>query len=110
MKRFEIGDSVVALNNPKDSRSQPRIKGKVYKIVDIMYCCGCGMQVINIGESAQISSGFVSCPCNTRTPNKGLAWTQSKYFAKVDDLADAIEAAVAEEDYETAAMLRDINK
>lgn len=110
MKRFKIGDSVVALNNPMNSKSQPRVKGTVYKVVDIMYCSGCGVQVINIGESAQINSGFVSCPCNTRTPNKGLAWTQSKYFAKVDDLADAIEAAVAEEDYETAALLRDINK
>ena len=110
MKRFEIGDSVIALNNPMDYGSQFRVKGKVYKVVDIMYCSGCGIQVINIGESAKINSGFVSCTCNTRTPNKGLSWTQSKYFAKVDDLADAIEAAVAEEDYETAAMLRDISK
>lgn len=110
MKRFEIGDKVVALNNPFTSNSQPRVKGKVYKVVDIMYCSGCGIQVINIGEACTASSGFVSCLCNTRTHNKGLAWTSSEYFAKVDDVADAIEAAVAEEDYETAAMLRDINK
>lgn len=110
MKRFKIGDSVVALNNPTNSRSQPRVKGTVYKVVDIMYCFGCGMQVINIGERSQPSSGFVVCTCNVRIPNKDLCWTYSEYFAKVDDLADAIEAAVAEEDYETAAMLRDINK
>ena len=110
MKRFEIGDKVVALVSSTHDFTQTRIKGNVYIVEDILYCAKCGVQTINIGQNCKGNSGFLQCDCGHTNPNRNLGWTQSKYFAKVDDLADAIEAAVAEEDYETAAMLRDINK
>ena len=110
MKRFEIGDKVVALNNPENYFSQNRIKGHTYLVKDVLYCSKCGGQNINIGPKAKSNSGLLGCFCGHKNSNRGLGWTSSRYFAKVDDLADAIEAAVAEEDYETAAILRDINK
>ena len=110
-KWFKIGDNVVALNNPLNSKSQPRVKGKVYKVQAIQYCPGCGTQTINLGYHLPDDvSDYSDCTCGKESSNEGLYWTLSNYFARVDDLETAIEEAIAEEDYETAATLRDLNK
>lgn len=111
MKRFEIGDKVVALVSSTHPFTQTRIKGNVYTVEDILYCTKCGIQVINIGQKCKGNTGLLECSiCGDTSSNRNLGWTQSRYFAKVDDLSEAIEEAVAEEDYETAALLRDIGK
>lgn len=111
-KRFKIGDKVVSLTNPLSEGSQPRVKGKVYKVQAIQYCPGCGTQTINLGYHLPPNkfSEYSDCTCGKEALNEGLYWTLSKYFARVDDLEAAIEEAIAEEDYETAAALRDLNK
>lgn len=109
-KRFKIGDKVVSLTNPSSEGSQPRVKGKVYKVQAIQYCSGCGEQVINIGYRLPNNAMYSDCNCGKEVFNEGLFWTLSKYFARVDNLATAIEEAVQNEDYETAATLRDLNK
>ena len=105
MKNFKKGDIVIALTNPLNKYCQSRIKGKSYTVNDVMYCCNCGIQAINIGvKSYHI---LVSCKCGSSQSNKGLQWTNSIHFIKVDDLEFGIESALKEEDYELAIILRD---
>jgi protein-arginine kinase activator protein McsA len=40
--------------------------------------------------------------------SKGLKWTHSHLFTKINDLDSAIEEAVENEDYEMAVILRDL--
>jgi hypothetical protein len=115
-KRFKIGDKVVSLTNPATEGSQPRVKGKTYNVKAVQYCSGCGAQVINLGYHLPIPnstirySDYSDCVCGKEVLNEGLFWTLSKFFARADDLESAIEEAVENEDYETAATLRDLNK
>jgi len=111
-KRFKIGDKVVSLTNPATEGSQPRVKGKTYNVKAVQYCSGCGTQNINLGYGLPPNkfSNYGDCTCGKEALNEGLYWTLSKYFARVDDLDTAIEEAVENEDYETAATLRDLNK
>jgi hypothetical protein len=110
-RRFQLGDKVVALTGHRNEKGQPRVKGKIYAVHAIQYCPACGEQKINLGISAPINtSSIIICTCNKKRPNEGLYWTSSKFFAKVDDLESALEEAVENEDYELAAMLRDLNK
>jgi hypothetical protein len=110
-KRFKIGDEVVALNNPKNKYGQPRIKGDTYIVKAIMYCSGCGKQVINLGASLPDKlSDYLECTCGKLTNNERLYWTNSEYFAKLDELEEALEEALENEDYDTAIILRDLKK
>ena len=116
MKRFEIGQIVVALTNPPDEFNQPRTKGCKYPILDVMYCSKCGIQDINIaGElgkyapNGKLWSKYMTCSCGNTSLNHGKHWTNSENFALVDDIKEELEEAVANEDYELAALLRDIN-
>lgn len=110
MNRFQIGDKVVALKAHESISSQPRIKGNVYTVKDIMYCGRCGHQNINLGwpKPPHISNNVTCGECRGSSPNRGLEWTNSKYFAKLDDLDAALQEAVENEDYETASLLRDL--
>lgn len=110
-KRFKIGDEVVALNNPKNNLCQPRIKGKTYTVNSVIYCSGCGRQCINLGLSIPDNFGSnLKCSCGKTTPNLRLHWTRSKYFAKLDELDKELEEAIANEDYDTAIIIRDLNR
>jgi hypothetical protein len=110
-KRFKIGDKVVSLTNPTREGSQPRVKGKTYNVQAVQYCSGCGVQVINLGYRLPNNTmRYSDCICGKEIFNEGLFWTLSKFFARADDLESAIEEAVENEDYETAATLRDLNK
>lgn len=108
MNRFKVGDKVVALIGQTHPNAQPRIKGKIYDVIDIMFCPRDGHQMINLGYGSEHAG--VICTCGGRHPNNGLMWTNAEHFAKVDDIEEALEEAVANEDYELAAMLRDVNK
>jgi hypothetical protein len=109
-KRFKIGDKVVALTSPKTEMCQPRVKGKIYTAHAIRYCPGCGEQKINLGIITPTdTSNLTACGCGKKYQNEGLHWTLSRYFAKADNLETAIEEALENEDYESAATLRDLN-
>lgn len=108
--KHNINDRVLALTNPPNDKAQFRIKGQVYVVKAIMYCSTCGIQSINIGELSTRPVPNVNCACGSTNLNKGLGWTDSKYFAKMDEasIAEVIEQAVKDEDYELATVLRDI--
>lgn len=106
MKAFNIGDKVVALTNPSSEHSQPRIKGKMYIVVNLMYCQKCGEQMISLGLKSKNS--LVHCTCNHLQNNDGFHFTLSKHFAKVDEFDQEIEEAIKDEEYEIAALLRDL--
>lgn len=106
MKKFKIGDKVVALTNPQDNMSQPRVKGHIYTVEAILYCNGCGVQTINIGE--RTNSYILRCNCGTENQSKGLYWTESKHFAKLDNLEEELKDIIENEDYEFARVLSEI--
>lgn len=108
MKQFKIGDKVIALTNPKDSNGQPRIKGHVYIVEDVLWCAKCGGQKINLGYFDD--SIRRTCICGTPYNGEGKQWTMSKHFALVDDVDAELEEAVEAEDYEFAALLRDAQR
>lgn len=86
MNRFEVGQKVVALTNPRDSWCQPRIKGNTYTVMAIKYCVKCGEQLINIGEMTDVLHG--RCGCGNIYSINGLFWTYSKYFAPLEEKSD----------------------
>tara|TARA_R110000868_G_scaffold30521_1_gene112786 strand:+ start:283 stop:606 length:324 start_codon:yes stop_codon:yes gene_type:complete len=100
---YKIGQKVVALTSPQDSGGQPRIKGKIYEVLDVSYCCKCGSQRINI--SGNTHECFIDCRCGSTQRNNGLWWTHSDYFAPLTELS--LEAAIEAEEYELAAIIRD---
>jgi hypothetical protein len=108
MNKFNIGDKVVALSNQPRPSCQERVKGRVYSVEKILYCPTDGHQMINIGPTSE--NDFYNCSCGKKHATNGFKWTLSREFAKVDNVEEALEEAVANEDYDLAIVLRDINK
>ncbi len=110
--KLKIGDTVIALTNPENNRCQPRVKGNKYTVEHLLYCPMCGTQKINIGESTPKEfSDIHTCICghDHKTGNR-LRYTRSQHFCKADEIKTALEEAIASEDYEFAAKLRDFNR
>lgn len=106
---FKIGQKVVALTNPPNFRSQIRIKGNIYSVIDAIYCIGCGCQMISIGGgSIEPTSEYMTCKCGREFMVGKLHYTRSVHFAPLDNLEWFITEAVEKEDYETAQLLHDI--
>jgi len=108
MRNLKLGEKVVALNTVINTTGQPRIKGVIYTVCDIMYCHSCGVQNINIGVEA--GHGTLNCTCEGKQYNLGLHWTQSRFFAPIDNIEEALEEALEIEDYEACAVLRDVQE
>jgi predicted amidophosphoribosyltransferase len=113
MKRieFKVGQKVVALTNPKTQTSPIRVKGNIYTVLDIMYCVGCGEQMVDINTS-RVCGGkgdHLICTCGSRQNNNATTWTASKAFAPLDNLSESIAEAVSNEDYELAELLTTIH-
>jgi len=102
--RHKIGDNVVALTDPENEECQPRKKGHVYTVFDVAYCPKCGVQEINIGPHT--NSAYTLCDCGGRHDTRGLFWTHSCLFAPIDEAT--MQSAIEEENYELAAILRDL--
>lgn len=110
---FKIGQKVVALNSSADYRAQPRVKGNIYTVLDILYCSKCGIQTINITAyytppNGVIWSGNVRCRCGSVQPHQNKPWTASSFFAPLDNLEATIAELAEKEEYETCAMLQKI--
>lgn len=106
--KHSIGDSVVALTNTPNYRCQPRVKGQIYKVKDIMYCSKCGIQTINIGYTIDIPrfSGILECNCGSEIFSNGLHWTESKYFAPVTEAF--LKECEEKEEYELCSTIKEI--
>ena len=106
MKRFKIGEDVVALTNPLDEYGQPRVKGKVYPVLAVKYCSGCGGQKINIAGTCSINFDLEDCGlCRKTTEADDLWWTDSNLFARPQELQAELEVLESEEKYEECAEL-----
>lgn len=110
MKEFKKGDEVVALTTPENNLSQPRVRGKVYKVTSILVCPNEGFQLINLDNTKSIDNSLIGCVCGETHDNKKLAWTHSDHFTKTDDVKEALDRAVENEDWGMAIALRDVNK
>lgn len=111
MKKLDKGDKVVALTTPENEMSQNRIRGMVYKVTDVFDCPNEDIQLININDSKPASgANYIGCICGELHDNKGLSWTHSDHFSKIDDISDALEKALTEEDYDMAIALRDLKE
>lgn len=104
--QFTIGERVIALSTTGTDKGQPRVKGILYTVKNVMYCSKCGIQAINIGELILPGQSHkVECYCGHVMLNEGLQWTASSQFAKID--YSSLKHAVEEEDYELACIIRD---
>lgn len=105
--RFNIDDKVVALSSTPieyADRCQPRVKGNVYRVLDIMFCNTCGSQVVNVSNTPT-DREYLLCSCRRdKMLTRGFHWTSSTSFAPIDEVLDE---ALAEENYEYACILRD---
>jgi hypothetical protein len=111
MKEFKKGDKVIALTTPENELSQKRKRGKVYKVTDILICPKDNLQLLNIDDNKAVGKvSVIGCVCGEIHENKGLAWTHSDHFSKTDDVKEALDRAVENEDWDMAIALRDVNK
>lgn len=101
---FKVGEKVIALTNPSSELGQPRKKGRLYKVNAVMYCSGCGNQVINIGVKSNITS--TKCGCNNSQPTNGLWWTNSQHFVRPEEISEAITHFAEKEEFEICGVLK----
>lgn len=105
---YKIGQKVIALSDGKnDESTQSRIKGEIYIIKDIVFCSKCGKRFLNFGETQDFAD-WGTCNCGGKTFAHGLKWTSHHHYAPLDDLESLLGVAVSEEDYEFAAIIRDM--
>lgn len=105
--RHSVGDIVVALDSAPNYNCQPRKKGNIYIVEDVIYCYKCGVQSINTGYFLDLSklSNYITCTCGTEKQCNGKHWTLSDRFAPLTDTS--LQQAVEEENYELAVIIRD---
>ncbi len=105
---FKEGELVISLSGRYSERSQPKVKGALYKVCQIKFCCNCGTQAINIGVKLNLEthSNTSECACSCVNEAHGLWWTNSKRFIRPEHLEDLMIKRANEEDYEGAAEIR----
>ena len=104
MKKFKIGEEVIALSTQTAPDCQNRVKGQHYIIKDVRFCSKCGIQVINIqGVCSFIINS--ECSCGSVTKGLNMEYTNSRHFVKADDLEVRIGEAEKAENYELAGFL-----
>jgi hypothetical protein len=108
MSKFKIGERVIALTDPLHPKSQPRVKGQLYTVLDVNYCFKCGVQAINI-TTISTPNPYYYCECGQDSiPNRNKYWTLSRFFAKPEELSDELDKCLEEENYEQACIIRDL--
>ena len=100
--RHKAGDRVIALSSSRSKRLQPRKKGNVYVVSDVLYCCGCGDQFVNIGVST--AQGNIRCGCKKSQMNHRKMWTYSKEFAPITP--EYLKQMEAEENFEMCSLIK----
>lgn len=100
--RHKPGDRVIALSSSRSKRLQPRKKGTIYIVDDVMYCNGCGGQYVNIGVSS--GQGNILCCCGKSQMNNRRMWTYSKEFAPITE--DYLKQLEAEENFEMCSIIK----
>lgn len=103
---MKVGDKVIALSDSPTEQSQFRKKGSVYIVNDITFCPFCCINLVNIGQRTNLQA--VQCKCNTMLHTRGLMWTPTSEFILYSNREKEMYNAVDREDYEFAAILRDL--
>lgn len=100
--RHNLKDRVIAISSNKIENTQPRIKGNVYIVDDIIYCSKCGDQLINIGYESK--RGNLLCGCGKSQFNQNKMWTYSKEFIPITK--EYLKKMELEENYEFCIMIK----
>lgn len=103
---MKTGDKIIALSDAPNEQSQFRRKGSVYVVNETTHCMYCMRHLVNIGQRTNFQ--LVKCKCNTMLHTGGLMWTPTDEFVLLEDKDKEMHRAVAREDYEFAAKLRDL--
>lgn len=98
----KLGDRVMAITSNKIIKTQPRKKGDVYIVSDVMFCSRCGDQLINIG--CESPRGNLLCGCGISQYNKMKKWTYSKEFIPITE--EYLKQMELEENYEICIMIK----
>lgn len=101
---MKVGDQVVARTTSTGKHAQYREKGKVYTVEGIMICRKCDALFVNIGQVSDNKE--LKCLCGCKQPNHKMKWTYQSEFIVVSQ--KSLEHAIYVEDYETAAVIRDV--
>lgn len=107
MNRIEhkVGEDVIALESYQSIE-----KGKVYGVEAICYCPICGEQSVDVGTPLRLEVANKRCSHDQAIllSEYRRDWYSSSRFASINNKSEALEAAIKVEDYELAAILRDL--
>jgi len=107
MTKFNVGEMVVALNS-NDSKYNSREAGKKYKVLGVMKCVKCEEEMVCINPNNLPKTFAIRCgECGCTDMHSTHPWIMAKNFALADNLEERLKVALATEDYELAAELRD---
>lgn len=106
--KFKIGETVIAITSSKNEQSQQRTRGYTYTVHDVKECFKCKLELISIGEKTE--SPNLTCACGQQLATRGRGWTRVEHFVSAKHIDKEMLAAAEREDYETAALLRDLMK
>lgn len=105
---FKVGEEVIALVTNTEDGCQHKYKGKLYKVLFVRYCGGCGEQLINIGGYSNGNSGYLTHCCGFRQASNNIPFTNSTLFIRPEHLEDLMIERVNEENYEGAAEIKEM--
>jgi ribosomal protein S27AE len=106
-KKFKVGDYVVALTT-KVTEHSSRIEGEKYKVLAEVACNDCGEQLLMVSKK-ELPKAYKmkcgNCGCTDMTSNH--PWVMANNFTSSDNIEERLKYAIASENYELAAQLRD---
>lgn len=113
-KEFTVGEKVIALSTATIADGyQPRIKGKEYIVTSLYYCPNTGVQKININNYTYEESSYnlTGCKCGqSHVIYSSVVFSSAEHFARREDLQNELAEAIANEDYDKAILIRDLDK
>lgn len=115
--KFSVGDTVKCIDDRNWNETTTDMDltyGKSYNVLELGVTSCCGHKIIDIGARYINPNLFSYCgSCNKPIQGKGIYWVSEYKFAHkklntLTDVNEAIDDAIASEDYEKAANLRDL--
>jgi ribosomal protein S27AE len=106
-KKFKTGDWIVALTT-KVTEHSTRIEGEKYKVLAEVDCNECGQQMVMVSKKELSKSFKMKCGnCGCTDMQSNHPWVMACNFTSSDNIEERLKHAIASENYELAAQLRD---
>jgi hypothetical protein len=111
MSKFKTGDIVIAITS-KVCKINPREEGEAYKVRGVMKCPSCSDEYVCITDETFRPKTIKCAECGFDQVKSNHPWTSVIHFRlQGANLEEQIKDALAVENYELAAQLRDqLNK